>query len=277
MTRGTLKTGGGDLDEREFALRDVVDFLRSNALFIGLLTLLIAVAVVVLSLLPPQQYSKQFVLDVIPVPTELLQSLNQPVLDDVQASNLAVESLQSAGTQGVSVSPTYDPSTSQIEVTVQSEDREDLDEIGSRLPEVAERQLRNVHEELLAAALDTRISDSQDLIGANKSAIASLEREMEGLNGASDPQTLARLEGLESARGSVLAEIARSEAGLRDLEATRDDLPRLAEAAVSVEVLSESQNLQSRSLVPVVALAVMLGLVGAVVAALVRTALRRSR
>ena len=61
----------------------------------------------------------------------------QELLDEVQASTLAVEYLRNAGIDGVDVSPAYDVSTRQINVSVRAEDREALEGIGPRLAEVA--------------------------------------------------------------------------------------------------------------------------------------------
>ncbi len=276
MTQGARKTDSRGPSELGLVPGGVAGFVRSNALFMGLLTVLIAVTVLGIALVLPQQYSKQIVLAVTPVPTELVQDLGQPVLDEVQASTLAVEYLRNAGIDGVDVSPAYDVSTRQINVSVGAEDREALEGIGPRLAEVAKQRLLGVYEGPLAAALDARLDGLRNTIEVNRAAVESLEREAQALDDTGDPRALARLEGLESARAAALAEIARSAAETRNIEAALDELPRLTDEIVSAPVLSESETVESRSLAPVAVLALMLGLVGAVVAALIRAALRRS-
>ncbi len=276
MTQGAKKTFNKSSEEREFGLGDVMNFLKSNALFIGLLTLLIAAVAVGVALLLPQQYSKQLTLDTTTIPTSLLSELGQPpTFDDTQLGNLAVGYIQSANLEGVSVSPTYNTTTRQVNAALQSGSRDALDAAVPALVRLLEDRFREAYEEPIADILDVRVERLESDIEVNRLAVESLERETRALTG-SDPRDLARLEGLEGARGEALADVARSEAEIQDLQEVREDLPRLADEVIAVEVLSESEAPQSRSFMPIVVLALMLGLVLAVVVAIIGTVLRKS-
>lgn len=275
MTQHAPKSGNKGYGEPGFS--DVAGFLKSNALFIGILTLLTSAVVVGVALLLPQQYSKQITLDPATVPTSILTELNQPaVFDDAQLGSLAVDSVQNADLDGVSASPTYDTATRQVNVALQAESEAALEDAVPALLSTLEDGFAEAYERPLDNILDARVDGLQETVETNRAAAESLEQETGDLTG-SDPRTLARLEGLEVARAGALAEIARSEAGIREFEETREDLPRLADEAVEVQVVSESEAPQSRSLGPIVALALMLGLVVAVAAAIVRTVLKKAK
>lgn len=276
MAQGVRETERKDPYGRKPALADVTGFLKSNWRFIVLLTLLLSAAMVVVALLLPQQYSKRLTLRVTTLPTELLSTLGQPVLDEAQAGNLTVGYLQNANIEGVNVSPTYNVATRQVSVALQSRDGNALGAAVPALVDLLEEEFREVYEEPLGAALEAQVSSLEREVGASEEAIELVDREVEGaLTGdPEDPRTMARVEGLETARANTLTEVAKSEAEIRELQDARRDLPELAGEPVAVEVLSESDAPQARSLVPVVALTLILGLAGAVAAAVVRAALR---
>lgn len=282
MTQGAQKPVDRSSEGHVFGLGDVLRFLKSNALFIGLLTLLIAAAAVVVALLLPQQYSKQLTLDVNTVPIQLSSEPGQPPLfDDTQIGSLAVSYLQSANFEGVSISPTYNATTRQVSVALQSRNREALEESVPALVELLEDRFRAAYEEPLGATLEVQVTGLERELETNREALESVDTELErtlaGDASMENPKTESRVDGLEVARASTLVEAAQSEANLRELGEARRDLPRLAGEAVSVEVLSESEAPQSRSLVPVVILALMLGLVLAVLAAVARALLGKGR
>ncbi len=258
-----------------------MDFLKSNAPFIGLLTLLLAATTVLVALLLPEQYSKQLTLDVDTVPIALSSEPSQPPLfDDTQLGSLAVGYLQSANLKGVSVSPTYNTTTRQVNVALQSRSREALEGAVPALVELLEDKFRAAYQEPLGATLSVQVTRLERELEINREALGvidgELNRVLAGDANLENPRTESRVDALEAARASTLVEVAQSESGLRELEEARRDLPRLAGEAINVEVLSQSEAPQVRSLIPVVALALMLGLVLAIAATLVRTGLKRA-
>ncbi len=277
MTQGVRRKGSKGYEERELPFGDVASFLKSNGIFIGVLTILVSTVVVSIALALPQQYSKQLTLDPTQAPTSLASTLGQPpIFDDAQLGNLIVTYLQSANLDGVNVRPTYDQTTRQVNVALQSGSEDALDAAITALPRLVEDNLRKAYEEPLANLLSAQSAGLEGQIEVTRSAVGALEREGKALD-ESNPRSLARLEGLESARGTALAEIAQIESQVRELDESLEDLPRLADEAATVQVLSKSESSQSRAFVPVVVLALMIGLVLAVVTALVRTALRRAK
>lgn len=281
MTQDARKIGREAPVGGELALADVTGFLGSNWKFIGLLTLLLSAAVVSTALLLPQQYNKQFTLDINAVPTELSVELNQrPVLDDAQIGNLAVEYLQNATLEGVIVNPAYNITTRQVNVALQSRSKDALEAAVPALVKLLEDKFLAAYEKPLGAALEAQVSVVERELETNREALGSidgdLKRTLAGNTDLENPRIESRVDGLEAARADTLVRVVRSEVNLRNLEEMRRNVLEIAAEAVAVEVLSESEAQQSRSLVPVSALALMLGLVGAVVAALVRTVLRRT-
>jgi capsular polysaccharide biosynthesis protein len=277
LAKAARETEREDGPEQGFDLADALGFLRANLLLIGILTLVFAALVVAVALLLPQRYSKQLTLEVQQVPTGPLEELNQPILSDAQVGQLAVSALRDAGIEGVSVSPNLDPVTEQVNVAVQSGSRNALEGIAARLASVVKRNLIAAYKDPLGTALDARLALLQGDVDADRQTVEALERQARGLSGVEDPRTRARLEGLENARADALADIARTQADMRNLRGDREDLSASAGDALKVEVVSQTNASQSRSLAPVVALAVMLGLTGAVAVVLLRELLRRAR
>ena len=281
MTQDARKIGREAAVKSEFALADVMGFLGSNWKFIGLLTLLLSAAVVSTALLLPQQYNKQFTLDINAVPTELSVELNQrPVLDNAQIGNLAVEYLQNATLEGVIVNPAYNITTRQVNVALQSRSKDALEAAVPALVKLLEDKFLAAYEKALGGALEAQVSVVERELETDRETLElideDLKRTLAGNADVENPGTASRVDGLEAARADTLVKVVRSEANRRSLEEMRRDVPEIAAEAITVEVLSESEARQSRSLIPVTALALMLGLVAAVVAALVRTVLRRT-
>lgn len=256
-------------------------FVRSNWKFIAIVTVVLSIIALVLLSFLPQQYSRQFTLDVVSVPTGLFEELDQNIVDPTQAANLAVSYLQDASFEEVSVIPSYNVRTRQVDVTLQSESREALEGAGDQLADTIEERFQGSYEESLGAALTARLENLDTDLRAEREALELLETRMDqassGSASSSDPQTMARLQGLETEHAYSVAEIARLQSERRELEQAQGNLSGLAAEPIAANIVSSSDISQSRSFAPMAVLAVMLSFIAAVTVAIIRTTLRHAK
>lgn len=246
-------------------------FARRNWKFMVLVAVILSVVAVTLLAILPQQYSRQLTLGIRIVPVGLLGDFEQPTINPAEPGNSAVNLLREENIEGVTVLPTYNIVTQQVDVTLQSQSREALESAsGARFEKLLEKRFRDVYQKLLVATLDAPLTDLRLQAQSEKEALALIEGEISGAQGA-------RLQGLETERADALAEIKRLETEVERLERVQQDPSELETSLVVVSAVSETEVVQSRSFMPMAVLAVMLSLVAAVAAAIVRTTLTTKR
>ncbi|WP_166395372.1 Wzz/FepE/Etk N-terminal domain-containing protein [Rubrobacter marinus] len=280
--QGTWRKKSGESGD-EIVLSDILGFFRANWKLIGLLTLLFSALAIGLALLLPDQYNKRVTLAVRPVPSDLQTSLNQPpVMTPKQAGDLAVAYIQNADLGGVDASPTYNNVTQWVEVALQSRDRDALNGVAPVLVEAVENGFSTNYEAAFRAAVETEVTQLRRGLENQREILEDLDNQIEQsgpvqTGGTEDVAAIVRLQALETERADQNAAIAADENRLAYLEEALRDLPQRARDATSVEVLEESGTPQSRSLVPLMILAVLSSLVLAVIVAIVRTAVRGTK
>lgn len=255
------------------------DFVRFNWKFVVVTTALLSViAVIFIAALLPQQYSRQITLNVAPIPISLLE--NQPVVTSGEVGNLATSYLQEADLQEVSIIPNYNLRTQKLDVTLQSRSREALENSGARLVEIVEEQFQGTYEDSLDMALESRITSLELDVQAEREALELLEQRIARLSGGANSTnegTATQVEGLETERAYSLAEIGRLETEINEMQQARDNPAAAGVEPIAANVISATEITQSRSLTPMIVLAVMLSFIMAVIAAIIRTALRHAK
>ncbi len=265
--------GNKETNQYEIAFADVKNFFRSSWKFLVLATLAFLVVFIAIILLSPRQYSMRLTVVVTPVPSEFLVAIGQPIVDQTRANNLAAEYLRDTDLEGVSISSTYNITTSEIDVVLQSSSKV-LQEAKSKLPEMIEDNFQEEYKEPLEQALEVRIATLERQIRAEREVVDLMEQRVKevSVSGSGDLD-LAKLEALEGQIANSRADIDRAEVQVRQLEKIQRDLSRLARELVVAEI-TESETSQSRSLILMMPLAVILSFVMAVVAAILRMMLR---
>lgn len=256
-------------------------FVRGNWKFVVLVTVILSVIAVVLTLLLPRQYTRQLSLGVRAVPLALSENFQPSIVNPAEAPNLAVGYLQEADLEGVSILPSYNIRTQQIDVTLRSENREALNNTGPVLKRAVEKGLRGAYEAPLKTALESWISVLEIEVQAERDALDSLEGEIEdipvGSSGQLDTRDTARLEGLETASVNARTEINRLQTEMDRMKQAREDPAELVSDPVAVDLIYEADIVESRSPITMIVLAVMVAFVVAVAAAVVRTAIREAK
>lgn len=269
--------GNKETNEYEIAFADVKDFFRSNWKFLVLATLAFLVVFIAIILLSPRQYTTRLTMVVTPVPSEFLVAIGQPVVDQSRANNLAVKYLQDADLEGVSISPTYNITTSEIDVVLQSSSYTALQEAKSKLPEIIESNFQEEYKEPLEQAVKVRMATLERQIQAEREVMGLMEQRIKEVSAnGSDDLDLAKLEALEGQIANSRAAIDRSEVQIRQLENVQRNLSSLAGELVVAEITG-SEGSRSRLLNLMIPLAVIFSFVMAVVAAIVRVVFRRKK
>lgn len=252
--------------------------MRLNWKFVVVTTVVLSVvAVIFIAALLPQQYSRQITLNVAPVPISLLEN-NQPVVNPGEVGNLATSYLQETNLQEVSIIPNYNLRTQKLDVTLQSRSREALENSGARLVETVEEQFHGTYDDLLDMALESRITSLKLDVQAEREALELLEQRIARLSGGVDStndETATQVEGLETELAYSLAEIGRLQTKINEMQQAQDNPAAAGIEPVAVNVISATEITQSRSLAPMAVLAIMISFITAVIAAIIRTALKR--
>jgi hypothetical protein len=256
-------------------------FVRDNWKFVVVVTVILTVIATVSTLLLPRQYNRQLSLGVRAVPLALSENFQPSIVNPAEAPNLAVGYLQEVELEGVSILPSYNIRTQQIDVTLRSENREALEGTGPILTRTVEKGLRDAYEAPLKTALESRISVLEIEVQSERDALDILEGEIEdvpgGDSGELDVRTTARLEGLEAASVAARTEINRLQTEMDRMKQAREDPAEFVSEPVAVDLTYEAGIVESRSPITMIVLAVMVAFVVAVAAAVVRTAIREAK
>ncbi len=255
-------------------------FVRDNWKFVVVVTVILTVIATVSTLLSPQQYNRQLSLAVRVLPLALSDNFQPSIANTTEAPNLAVGYLQEAELEGVSVLPSYNIRTQQVDITLSSENREALEGTGPVLTRVVEKGLQDVYEGPLKTALGSRVSVLGMELRTESETQDFLEGEIDDLLDSSGPdetRTTARLGGLETASAEARSEIKRLQVEIDRLEQAREDPAELVFETIAVDLTYEAGIVESRSSATIIVLAVMVAFVVAVAAAVARTAIRAAK
>lgn len=276
--KGRQKPGKEGQDGMIGTFLRIISVLQSRWKLMLLLGLALSLVLVLLILLLPVQYSKRTNLAVTSSVSELQTRVGQVPLDVTQASNQAVSFLEQGDFGPVTVSPTYDPETQQVEVQAESENRRALAEIEERLVDTIEEGFAKTYEGSLGPAIVVQLSSANSEVETNRALLADIERQAEELQPVdpADTQAVVRLTVLESKRLDVLNGLAAAEATRNYFEGAKRDLPRLAAEPTLVKVANESAIQRNNQRLPAAAFAVFLSFVVAAAVAL-RVAARRRK
>jgi hypothetical protein len=266
--------GNKEINQYEIAFTEVKGFFRFNWTFLVLATLAFLVVFIAIILLSPRQYSMRLTMVVTPVTSEFLATLGQStIVDQDQANSLAVGYLQDTDLKGVNISSTYNVTTSEIDVVLQSSSYTTLQEAKSKLPEIIQSRFQEEYERPLEQALEVKMVGLERQIQPEREIMDVMEQRVKGVS-ASGSGDLAKLEALENQIANAQANIIRFEAQARQLTEARQNLPRLIRESMIAEITSVSGASRSRPPILMIPLAVIFSFVMAVGAAIVRTMLR---
>lgn len=252
------------LNVEEISIVDIIRFFLDNWRFLGLTTVGVSVIAVTLSLSQPTRYQKQLTLSVQPAPAPVSAF---PAMDINQANNLAVKFLQNLKLDQTTALPKYDPTTQQIDLTLRSPNRSSLKDARP----IAIRQVETGFEEVMGKSIKTSLVSIDIELKRNKRIIQQLELQKAQFS----PTNEFRLGVLESQRAQKLAHLAELEFDKQYLEQARKNLTEFTSQFIAVQMLTESEVPQRRSLVEVVVVAVIAGFLVAVLAAIIRDQLLR--
>lgn len=252
-------------DEDEFSLIDIICFFYLNLSFIGSITIGLAAIVTTLSLLQPKQYQKELTLSVKPVQATVSQVL--PELDLSQAGTQAVQVLQNQPPAQTTVSPVYDATNQQLNVTLQSSNPDALANVAAKIQE----QLETEFDETLREATQARLMSLELQIERNQQALAQLEQQSSQFS----PTNEFRIGTLESYRATQISRIAELDFDKQYLEQVQENLTEFTSQVIPVEVLAESVSPQDRSPIQVVVIAVIASFMVAILAAIIREQIPR--
>ena len=268
MTKVNHTVMGSKTEDGELTFADVLGFLRRNWKSLGLLTVVLSAAAVILVLLLPKEYQKEVTLVANRAPSELLAGVREqgellPSQD--QISNSAVSSLQGEDFGEVEVDPKYDAPTKRISVVLRSRDEGSLVGATPRMVSFLEGELQETYEGDFDRALEL--------------ALVSAEREVQIKRDTGRRVEQASLTGEQASQAGAdaLVTLAEAESEREELERVREELPQLMDEAFSVEVLTDSDVQQSRTTAALVLLAVAASFAAAVALALAREALARRK
>jgi hypothetical protein len=262
-----------DSGDTEVALGDLMRFFLANWRFL-LLAFLVSLAVLVpmALLLLPTQYSKQATLGITQTMNGIMAQLNAQPLPPDAAGTQAVSALATAGLEGVTVTPTYNPSTAQVQVAMESRSGETLSGAVPKLVRAADKGLQAAYVSVIGPAIDARLSVLDTELRVNRELLSQLEQRL------SEGSGQARLgpQAVEEQRANLLVEIGKDEIEQRQLRDARDNLQSLAAEPATVQVVSETGIRNSSSVGRLIA-AVAASAALAVAATVVRELLRRRR
>ena len=250
-----------ETQDDEISLTQVRQFFRDNWKFIGLTTVVLSAIAIPLSLLKPQQYQKQLSLSVEPVPITIAGQALLP-LDAPQASNLAVKFLKNHKLDPISGQPQYDPATQEIKLALQSPNANSFQGIGSKVV----TQLETEFQKKLDQAIENRLTNIEQEQNKRQQVVGQLDQQIAQFRS----NNAARLDALESQRAQIVTQVAFWEYDKKSLEQAHKNLSKSTSEFISVQILNESEVVQTRSPKQVSVIAVIASFMVAVFAASTR-------
>jgi hypothetical protein len=262
-------------NEDEVSLVDIIRFFRLNWKFLALVTVVLSSIAITFSLLKPQQYQKQLTLSVKPT-SYTFSSVPVPSMSVEEVRLQAVEFLQNQKLNNITTTAAYDASSQKINLTLQSPDQSAL----AGASDQAISQLKTQFQKILSADLERGLSTIRRENNRVKRVQAQLEKQVNQLPpiNKTDPKQFhieARLRSLEAQRANLAASMAANEVDQEYLEQAKGNLAQVAEQAIAVQVLRESEVQQTGSLRVLIVIAVIASFMVAVFTALIRSQVPR--
>ena len=280
-------TKAGEMQvERETSLVDIIRFLSFNFKFLGLTTVCLSAIAIILSMFLLKQYQKHLSLLVKPV----LAPISKPIPSlDANQINAVVRLLQyksgeqttlkrQADVDKITTRTKYNPTTQQLDVSLQSPDPSLLNAVTPTLIS----QLKTEFPATIKETIQTSITSTELQIDRNQAAVAYLEQQVAKLklsSNLSNPQelqtnpqelrTIARLEALERQRATYLTAIATLKYDAEYLEKVQQNPVEFADKIISLQILRESAVRQTPSLLQVTVLAVIASFMVAIFAVII--------
>ena len=262
-------------NEDEVSLVDIIRFFRLNWKFLALVTVVLSSIAITFSLLKPQHYQKQLTLSVKPASLSLA-SVPVPSMSVEEVRLQAVEFLQNQKLNNITTTAAYDASSQKINLTLQSPDQSAL----AGASDQAISQLKTQFQKILSADLERGLRKIKQEHKRDQQVQAQLEKQVNQLPpiNKTDPkqfQIEARLRSLEAQRANLATSMAANEVDQEYLEQAKGTLSQIAEQAIAVQVLRESEIQQTGSLRVLIVIAVIASFMVAVFTALIRSQVPR--
>ena len=253
---------GNTFEEDEISLIDIIRFFRDNWLFLTVTTLGLSALATTLSLLQPKEYQKKLTLQIQPHPVTIAAN-EIPNLDSNQASQLATTFLQNQKLEEITLKPVYDTTTQQVNVTLESSNSQALNNISEKLINQLEEDLQTEVQENIE-----QISDSVALeLNKNQQILEQIERQI----AQSSPNDTAKREALETQRANKIVSNTALEFDQQYLEEIEANLAEFTEKVFSIQSISDSEAMETRSLVQIAILSLIASFMVAVLAAIIRS------
>jgi len=255
----------------EISLVEILNFFIRNIRWIGIITIIVSVIMVVFPLLQPVRYTKKITLSVQSFPSTGLRDISSGIflgvsnpLGPTQISQLTTEKLQTLDLDQVDMSSRFDPTTQYIYIDLKSQDPDALTgEVAQRIRKYLEVEFQALLNESISLAFP--VLDIQ--LQKNKQIMDQLDQQIGSLSSSN----LARLESLENQRAIYSTAIAALEFDRRYWQEIKNSSAEVVSALTSVQVLTESDiQKSSTSFVQVLIVSAIAGFVLATVSAIVR-------
>lgn len=254
------------VNEKEISLVDLVRFFFYKWKFLALTTAGVSAIAIAFSLAQPKQYQKQLTLSVKPVPVPVSAF---PAIDVNQANTLAVGFLQNPKLDQTTARVKYEPTTQQIDLTLRSPNASVLTNASSKVV----NHLETSFEKILGRTLTTSIASLEIDLKRNKQILNQLKQQSSQFS----PTNESRLGALETQQAQKVASIADLEFSQQYLQQAQGNLAEFTSKVISIQILNESNVLQTRSPVQVAVIAIIASFMVAVLAAIIRDQILRLR
>ncbi|MBD1933417.1 MULTISPECIES: hypothetical protein [Cyanophyceae] len=257
-------------DEDNLSLLEIIRFFRLHWKFLGLTTVVLSSAAIILFLLKPQQYQKQLTLSVKQLPVSVSSSLSFLGKDVNQTGIQAVKYLQNQQLDKITVQPRFDASTQQVDVTLQSKNTDALAQSSSKITSKLKTQFQNQ----IGEGIEVGLTVTEQELKRNQQVLAQIKQqiaEFSPTSGTSSQQIqiAARLDALEQQRARLEVAIVAGEVDKKYLMQAQKNLAEFTNQVMSVQIVSESDLPLTRSILPVVVFAIVASFMVAVVASII--------
>lgn len=253
------------------ALRRVAHFFRSGWKFVLLTTLALSLVLVPLILFIPLLYERDVAITIKPNLTELQERLGQlePTSDQQIGNGAATFLRQGKAFDGKAlIDPVYEESAGRIGVHMEAKNKSLLQTMDSRLVELLETTYQRSYERDLTSATETVLQSLDGEAAYSEKVLADTEREIERVSGSDGPATQSDLEKFEETRTAANANIDALEEPRRYFAKALEDMPTIADEAVTARVVDETAVRPKKTRLSTVVAAFLLSFVVAVAGAL---------
>ena len=246
---------------------NIIQFLRRNSKFLGLTTVVLSAIAIAFSLLTtPKQYQKQLSLSL--ASNSLPLSLQSSAARDVnQMGALAVEFLEQAQLEPITVKARYSGDTQKIYLILQSPEAKALSPAGSQIVSL----LKKSFQQPLRHTLESTIAANELSLQRQKLILTQLDQQIAKF----PPTNKPGLEALQTQRAQQVTIVGSMEFDQQYLEKARKDIADFSDQVMSVEIWSESGVQQTRSSGQIGIIAIVGSFIVAVLAAIARNQIPR--